>query len=1027
MGIILLVAIPFIAVQVCAIHEDRTREIEAAHTRTLDIARRGVEQYQSAIAGMHNLMLTLSLVPELVSGSGETCEAFLKNARQKLQWASQLWVMDATGHVVCSSAPGTVGADRSDRAYFKHAMATGEFGVRNFQRGRVTGEPGNVLTLPVLDDAGSVLRVLAVSLRLEWFESLFAEVAGRTGASIMLFDRDNTMLARYPHRTEWIGKDWTGSPLIDQIGGRSDGSGEIVGVEGVPKVVGWATVPGMQAQIAVGFDRDQVLNVINGKTWRSAGWLLAIVLSALAAGLALVRAVVRPLRQLTEGAKAARVSPELSLPRISGYAEVKSLADSLDALLAERRQREVALVDARTASERAEKQARDAHDYLISVIDMLPEGIVIFDKEDRFHLWNRCFSEHYAYGGPLQRGQKFEERLRASTAAGLHLPALGREEEWIAERLARRALPESSLEQEVAGGRWIRVIERRLPDGTLIGVRSDITELKRREESFRLLFDSNPVPMWVHDRKTHQILAVNDATVRLYGYDRDRFLSMRIQDIQLKEYGPAAEHRQKDSVLRERNWQHAKADGSAIDVTTYSRALEYDGRPAKLVAIVDMTENKRAQARISHMAHHDDLTGLANRLAFRASLEAAAKSAIDHSLAVLYVDLDDFKRVNDALGHPFGDRLLRAAAGRIRSLVGPDQAVARLGSDDFAIILGGISGPGEATTLAQRLIDSLSAPYEIDERSIAIGASVGIAIAPQDAKDSERLWRYADMALCAAKADGGFKFKLFEPEMNLRVQARRALEQDLGKALAEERFELYYQPSIDLASGRVAGFEALLRWNHPERGPISPAEFVPIAEDIGLIDKLGEWVLRRACADAATWPRDVRVAVNLSPLQFKNRSLVQTVVLALASSGLSARRLELEITERVLLQEDESNLATLHELRALGARIALDDFGTGYSSMSYLRMFPFDRIKIDRSFVMALPENRECMKIIRAMVELAKSLGIDTTAEGVETSEQLGYLEACGCREGQGYLFSPARPPQEVPALMTRLLTERAA
>jgi diguanylate cyclase (GGDEF)-like protein/PAS domain S-box-containing protein len=1023
-GIILLVALPLIAVLGSTILEDRARNIEAAHTKALDIARDGGKRYRSAIVGMRNLLETLSLVSDVVSGSPQVCAAFLERAAKKLSWAAQSWVMDPDGRVICSTVESAVGASRADRDYFKKVMATREFVVSDFIRSSATGNPTTVATLPVLDDNGAVTRVLAASVRLGWFSTLFAEVAGQTGASVILFDGQEVMLARYPYRSEWIGKSWRGTPLIDRMGGRSEGSGEIVGVEGVEKIVGWAAVPGTQAHIAVGFDRATVLEGVNGKTRREVALLLAAAMAAVVAGIALARGVVRPLRLLTEGAKAVRNSPEASLPQISGYAEVTSLAASLDALLTDRRQRELALLEARAVAERAEKQARDAHAYLTNVIDMLPEGVVIFDAEDRFYLWNRRFAEHYSGDREFEQGERFEDRLRAAAASGLHPPAVGREEAWVAERLARHAMPESSYEQLIAGDRWIHVIERRIADGTRIGVRSDITELKRREEESRLLFDSNPVPMWVHDAETGRILAVNDAAIGLYGYGRDQFLSMSTRDFHLTEHDARASASWQNGSSRERHWRHLKAGGTTIDVTSYSQKLKYAARAARLVAIVDVTERKRAEARITHMAHHDDLTGLANRVLFRERLEAAAGNARTHSVGVLYIDLDDFKDVNDALGHPVGDQLLRAVAGRLGARVRPQDMVARLGGDEFAVIQDGIAGPDEAEALAARLIEALGEPYDIDGRVVTSAVSIGIAVAPRDGEDTESLLKYADLALYSAKADGGRAFRLFAPEMNVRLQARRNLERDLREAVARDGLELHYQPSINLASGCTGGFEALLRWNHPGRGAISPAEFIPIAEDIGLIDQLGEWVLRRACNDAAAWPSDVRVAVNLSPLQFQSRNLVHTVLLALASSGLPAQRLELEITESVLLQENESNLATLHQLRALGARIALDDFGIGYSSMSYLRMFPFDRIKIDRSFVMALPDNRECVKIVHAMVELAKSLDMDTTAEGIETAEQFTHLATLGCTEGQGYLFSPARPVRDVPDMLT---AQRAA
>jgi diguanylate cyclase (GGDEF)-like protein/PAS domain S-box-containing protein len=1024
-GMVLLVIVPVTVIIATGLLRERARDIEAAHVRAQDIARRGGERYRSSIAGMQNLLRTLALVPEVASGSPDACAAFLDRAGRQIAWASRFWMLDTSGRNICATMKAFVGTDLSDREYFKNAMATRQFAFTDFIRGRADGIQTTVLTLPILDDRGAVTRVLAVSLRLEWFASLFSEVSDQSGASVILFDANDVMVARHPARPEWIGRSWRDTPVIDLMTNASEGSGEIVGIEGVPKIVGWATVPGTRARIVVGFDRAQVLGEIDAKMRRGLLVMLLVVGCAILTGLGLARSIARPLRLLTAGAEAVRHAPDAVLPKISAYAEVTSLAASLDALLTDRRERERALIAARAAAERAERQACDAHAYLTNVIEMLPEGIVIFDADDRFHLWNRAFADQYGAYGNLVKGETLEGRVRASVAAGAYPSAAGREEAFIAERMARHALPESTIELPMAGDRWVRILERRMADGTRIGVRSDITDIKRREESFRLLFESNPVPMWVHERGSCRILAINDAAVALYGYDRDTCLTMKTDDFHIAEYGsPTATG---DGTVRERQWRHVKADGNFIDVFSYSRSLEYEGRSARLVAIVDVTERKRAEARISHMAHYDALTGLANLTLFRERLDAAALRAGGRGFAVLCIDLDDFKSVNDAHGHPIGDRLLRMVGARLASFVRDGDTLARLGGDQFALIRGVVSGEAEIGTLAAALIAHLAEPFDIDGFAATVAASIGIAMAPRDGEDAETLLRYAEMALFGAKADGGRTFKLFDPQMNLRLMARRSIEHDLREALAGDAIELWYQPSVALATGRTTGFEALVRWNHPKRGMVSPAEFIPVAEDIGLIDQLGEWVIRRACADAAAWPADLRVAVNLSPLQFRSRDLVRTVLMALASSGLPAQRLELEITESLLLHENEHNLTTLHQLRGLGARIAVDDFGIGYSSLSYLRMFPFDRIKIDRSFVKELPASSECVKIIRSMVELARSLGISVTAEGIETAEQLAQLREDGCMEGQGFLFSPARPVADVARTLEGRAADRAA
>jgi diguanylate cyclase (GGDEF)-like protein len=412
------------------------------------------------------------------------------------------------------------------------------------------------------------------------------------------------------------------------------------------------------------------------------------------------------------------------------------------------------------------------------------------------------------------------------------------------------------------------------------------------------------------------------------------------------------------------------------------------------------------------------LTNLPNRELFQERLKQALET--EKPVAVLYVDLDLFKNVNDSLGHPIGDRLLKLVAERLRTQVRGNNLVARLGGDEFAIILTSDVSPNEVSDFAARVIRILSAGYDIDGNEVVIGASIGIVLWPGDGTTSEELMRNADLALDRAKQDGGGVHRFFEREMDRQAQKRRDMEIDLRRASANGEFELHYQPLVDIATDRISGFESLLRWRHPDKGMISPAEFIPVAEDIGLIVSIGEGVLREACNEAVKWPAEVKVAVNLSPVQFRSRNLVQVVVSALASSGLSSKRLELEITESLFLAETEPNLAILHQLRELGVSISMDDFGTGYSSLSYLRSFPFDKIKIDRSFVKDLVQRPDCVAIVRAISGLGRSLNITTTAEGVETTEQLDRLRAEGCNEVQGFLFSAARPAGDIEALLAR-------
>jgi diguanylate cyclase (GGDEF)-like protein len=427
------------------------------------------------------------------------------------------------------------------------------------------------------------------------------------------------------------------------------------------------------------------------------------------------------------------------------------------------------------------------------------------------------------------------------------------------------------------------------------------------------------------------------------------------------------------------------------------------------------------ERRIAHLAFHDGLTDLPNRVLFREQLDHLLKRSGQRGerLAVLCIDLDRFKDINDTLGHPAGDALLREVATRLRAAAG-DALVARLGGDEFAIILQADHDADATERLARRLIADVSRSILIDGQQVMAGASIGIAIAPNDGGDADTLMKAADLALYGAKADGRGAFRFFEAEMNARAQARRSLEQDLRLALKRGELELYFQPLFDLKSNAISAFEALMRWRHPTRGLVSPLEFIPVAEETGLIVPIGEWAFHEACRQAQGWPKPMRVAVNVSPVQFRQPGLANSIVQALATSGLPAQRLEVEITESVFLDDSGATQAMLHRLRSLGVRIALDDFGTGYSSLSYLRSFPFDKLKIDKSFITELLTRSGAPAIVRAITSLADALGMETTAEGVEDEGQLAELRLQGCSSVQGYLFSSPVPAGDVAALLVR-------
>ena len=472
----------------------------------------------------------------------------------------------------------------------------------------------------------------------------------------------------------------------------------------------------------------------------------------------------------------------------------------------------------------------------------------------------------------------------------------------------------------------------------------------------------------------------------------------------MSEYRNIMEHREAGKIVFERT-----------DGCTFVASISPMADSGLVVTFEDITERQLTEAKIFHMAHYDALTDLPNRNLFYERMEELlARVADGGSFAVLSLDLDRFKSVNDTLGHPIGDKLLQAVADRLRRCVRDGDTVARLGGDEFAILQTAFGQPTNVTGLAERLIATVGAPYTIDGHQVMVGTSVGIAIAPGDGAEPDQLMKNADLALYRAKTNGGGIVHFFEEEMDAHMQERHALELDLRKALVNDEFTINYQPIVNLKAGKIAGCEALIRWHRPGRGLVPPLDFIPLAEATGLIVPIGEWVLRRACADAADWPEELTVAVNVSPAQFASANFVGVVTDALAKSGLPASRLELEITELVLMQDKSSALTLFHQLKALGVSIAMDDFGTGYSSLGYLRSFPFDRIKIDQSFIKDLSKKKDSLAVLRAVVSLGHSLGILTTAEGIETSFQLETVRAEGCTEGQGY-FSACRSARRKP------------
>ena len=677
---------------------------------------------------------------------------------------------------------------------------------------------------------------------------------------------------------------------------------------------------------------------------------------------------------------------------------------------------------------------------LEEAVGNLSLGLIIFDARREVVFCNARYMKIYGLapeqvkpGTPVS--QLIQHRLN------LGLKVRSKPEEYIRERLGN-TLVAGTMVQEFTDGRIISYTVYPMSGGGGMATHEDITareemsarlkqqyELgKEQEEALRvrnLQFDNainNMSQGLCFFDASQRLIVCNDRYIEMYDLPRDRIgpgaTLTEVVDLRFEAGSFPAMSRDEYLHWRSKVAVSAVQTDSIVELRN-GRTFKIRHRPMPgggwVATHEDITEQRQSEVKIEYMAHHDALTELANRVLLNERLEQTLGR--EEMVAVHHLDLDQFKAVNDTFGHHAGDKLLKIVAERLRGLVRETDTIARMGGDEFVIVQAPIADPADATSLAQRVIDLLSEPYDIDDHQAVIGASIGISVGPGDGTTPDRLLRNADLALYRAKGDGRGTFRFFEPVMDLQMQTRRVMEQDLRKALPAGEFELHYQPVVNLASNEISGFEALIRWNHPTKGMISPASFIPLAEEIGFIVPMGEWVIRQACATAAQWPENLHIAVNISAVQFRNPGLMQVIVGALAASGLQPTRLEIEITETVLLQNKETTLALLHQLRALGIRIAMDDFGTGYSSLTYLQCFPFDKIKIDRSFVKDITENTGSLNIVRAVAALANGMGMTATAEGVETSEQLDKITSEGCTEMQGYLFSKPLPAREIERL----------
>jgi len=678
---------------------------------------------------------------------------------------------------------------------------------------------------------------------------------------------------------------------------------------------------------------------------------------------------------------------------------------------------------------------------LDAALENIPYGFCVWSSTFHLVMWNKHYAEIYGFPQErMHRGMTLEDVVRLSAELGNH-PGQTPEEflqSYTQELLDNRGGARAKSQEALSQGRTVETAVVYSPglgwvvtheDVTDEIARSEIVQKRKAElerQNIRLDAAVNNISQGLCMYDPHGRLVISNTPYqRIYNLP-ERYLK---PGTQLEEIlGYLFDQGMSTSDDREGyiNWRR-----DVIRRGVYGKHVhEFNGRtimmqhhPMKDGGWVstheDITEQRQTEARIHHLARHDGLTDLPNRMYFLDEM-AAIEGAIARGdqAAVLHIDLDHFKAVNDTLGHAMGDAVLKQVSARLWGTTRETDVLARLGGDEFCLLLKPIDGPREAATVAERIVKTIAAPFSIAGQQILIGASVGVALAPGDGITTDALMKNADLATYRAKSEGRSAYHFFEPGMDAALQRRRGIEAGLRTALADREFRLAFQPLVGLKENRITCFEALLRWDHPQRGAISPVEFIPVAEDTGLIVPIGEWVLREACKTAATWPGRVRVAVNMSPAQFRNDKLFELVHSALSEAGLDANRLELEITESLMLADSDHVLETLHRLRRLGVRIALDDFGTGYSSLSYLRSFPFDKIKIDRSFMRDLARKGDSLAIIKAVIGLGHSLGMSMTAEGVETEEQLNAVREQGCNEVQGFLFSPPMPAPAVQVLL---------
>jgi diguanylate cyclase (GGDEF)-like protein/PAS domain S-box-containing protein len=879
--------------------------------------------------------------------------------------------------------------DISARAYFQTFKSDprSEPVLTEAVRSYRSGNLNTVIAQRLNGENGIFLGVMTRRIDPVNYEKFFASVTPGTSAAIAMFHADGTLLARYPRVEGMIGQKFLDAPLVQLV--QSGGGQRTLRVR--------SPVDGM----------DRL-----GSAARLGKLPIVIVATNT------ISAALADWREQTRFLVAAAV-----------------LAASVVALILFLIVRQITRQN-REAQQRLESERQR----LDTALNNMLQGLVMYDATARIVTFNRRYIDMFNLSTEIVKpGCRFEDLIQHRKDRGSFDGEVKEFCAAVMRNIAQGCVDRSII--QCADGRCILTVSKPLAHGGWVATLEDITERRKLEQErdrnqtfLREIIDHIPSQITVKDAQDRRYLLVNRVAETQFGTSRDDIVGKTAFDVfprSSAEIVTADDDRtlqSADGLFKDEHvWQN-RAMGQRFITSTRIGIRDHAGEPRYIINVVeDVTERRRADEKIAHLAHYDALTDLPNRILFRQQIERELEKArLGEPFALLYIDIDEFKGINDSLGHNVGDELLKTVAARIKDCLKPTDLIARLGGDEFAVIQTAVGDTADVVEFVTRIHHAIRQPCQCLGHHLTTDASIGIALAPQDGTDLDQLIKHADLAMYGAKAEGRRTHRFFEPEMDASAKARLTMEQDLRQAIVDGGFEVHYQPLLDLQTNEVTGCEALLRWRHPERGVVSPAEFIPVAEDTGLINEIGDWVLRTACTEAAAWPHQVRLAVNVSPVQLKCETLALRIASALEVTGLPPNRLEIEITEAVLIRDDETALAILHQLRALGVRIALDDFGTGFSSLSYLKRFPFDKIKIDRCFVSDI-ELEGSSAIVQAVVNIAAARNMITTAEGVETEQQRQLLRELGCTQMQGYLFSAPKPGADVRRLLGMPATIAAA